>query len=193
MVDAAGGLILDTLDELGFAEDTLVVWTADHGDGLAAHGGHFDKGSYMTEEVCRVPMAVRWPRRIPRGQSGEDLVSLVDVAPTILEAAGAGFAAEVAGKSLLPLLDGRGARWRDDLLCETHGHPRTEVGRMVVGQRFKYVAWQGQTHELYDLNRDPYEMVNLIRDPASRPVLKDLQQRPRDWQARTHDEEQVIE
>ena len=61
MVDAAGGLVLDKLDELGLAEDTLVIWTADHGDALASHGGRIDKGSYLTEEVLRVPLAMRHP------------------------------------------------------------------------------------------------------------------------------------
>ena len=73
MVDAAGGLVLDKLEQLGLAENTLVIWTADHGDGLASHGGRFDKGSYLTEEVMRVPLAMRWPGQIPADQVSEAL------------------------------------------------------------------------------------------------------------------------
>ncbi|MEM8863407.1 MAG: sulfatase-like hydrolase/transferase, partial [Chloroflexota bacterium] len=67
LVDEAGGRILAKLDELGLAENTLVIWTADHGDALACHGGHFNKRCYLPEEVMRVPLAIRWPgkRLIP--------------------------------------------------------------------------------------------------------------------------------
>ena len=78
LVDAAGGMILDKLDALGLAENTLVIWTADHGDALASHGGRFDKGSYMTEEVLRVPLAMRWQERIPAGQTTDALACGID-------------------------------------------------------------------------------------------------------------------
>lgn len=112
MIDAAGGLILDALDELGLSENTLVIWSADHGDGLACHGGHFDKGSYMAEEVLRVPMAVRWPGRIQPGRVCNRLVSLLDLAPTFLELAGANFNHRTDGTSLVPLCTESGDDWR---------------------------------------------------------------------------------
>jgi len=191
MVDAAGGLILDALDELGLAEDTFVIWTTDHGDALACHGGHFDKASYMPEEMMRVPMAVRWPGRIERGQRSEQLVSLIDVAPTILDVAGTPSDGAVDGLSLLPICTGD-AEWRDDLMGETHGHGEDVEGRMLVTDRYRYVATRGQMHELYDLEKDPYELTNLIEDAAHTDTLADLRRRLRAWQEMTHDGEEVV-
>ena len=193
MVDAAGGVILDALDELGLSENTFVIWTTDHGDAMACHGGHFDKAAYMPEEMVRVPMAVRWPGRIGPGQGSEKLVSLIDVGPTILDVAGTGFEHEPDGTSLLPLCTGEGATWRDDLMCETHGHGENVVGRQVVTDRYKYTVTRGQMHELYDLEKDPYELDNLVDGPAHSDVLAELRRRLRAWQAKTHDPEEVLD
>ncbi|MBN1640592.1 MAG: sulfatase-like hydrolase/transferase, partial [Anaerolineae bacterium] len=134
MIDAAGGLILDKLEELGLAEQTMVVWAADHGDAIACHGGHFDKSSSMPEEVLRTPLAIRYPGRVPPGQVSGHLVSHVDLAPTLLDAAGTGGGAGMHGRSLLPVCAGRGAAWRDSLLFETYGHGYGEeiVSRGVI-------------------------------------------------------------
>ena len=191
MVDAAGGMILDALDELGLAGNTVVVWTTDHGDALACHGGHFDKASYMPEEMMRVPMAVRWPGRIAPGQTSEQLVGLIDVAPTILDAAGTKFGNPVDGTSLVPICTSD-AGWRDDLMSETHGHGEDVQGRLLVTGRYKYIATRGQLHELYDLEEDPYEMSNLINDPAHKDTLEEMRRRLRTWQKQTNDEEKVI-
>jgi arylsulfatase A-like enzyme len=187
MVDAAGGLILDALDALGLANSTLVIWTADHGDGLACHGGHWDKRSYMSEEVMRVPLAIRWPGVIPPGQQSNRLVSNLDLAPTLLQAAGGAFRGPIHGASLLPLCTGECSVWREDLMCETHGHLEHHVGRGIVTDRYKYIANCGQMDELYDLQEDPYEMANLIDDPADKAVREDLQARLARWQRKTHD------
>jgi len=187
MIDGAGGLILDALDDLGLADNTFVIWTADHGDGLACHGGHFDKGSYMSEEVLRVPMALRWPGRIQPGQVCDRLVSLLDMGPTFLDLAGTRFNHETDGTSLLDLCTGERADWREDLMCETHGYGDDIVGRSIITDSYKYTATSGQTHELYDLQKDPYELTNLVDDPAHRDVRGDLRRRLTAWQTRTGD------
>lgn len=193
MVDAAGGLILDALDELGLADNTLVLWTTDHGDGLACHGGHFDKRSYMPEEMVRIPMAVRWPGGVEPGQVSNRLVSNLDVAPTILDAAGLRFQDEVDGASLIPLCTGQDSEWREAVMCETHGHGEEHIGRLVVTERYKYVANRGQMDELYDLDEDPYEMVNLIDDSAHSDVLSEMRARLSEWQRRTQDDRSAME
>jgi len=193
MIDAAGGLILDTLDELGLTNNTLVIWTTDHGDAIACHGGHFDKRSYMPEEMVRIPMAIRWPEKIPPGKKITKLVSNIDIAPTILDAAGINFKNEIHGKSLLPLCMGKSEEWRDDLMCETHGHMENHIGRMIVTERYKYIANQGQMDELYDLKNDPYELVNLINDPAYKDVLSEMKTRLLNWQRKTKDKFVILE
>lgn len=187
MIDAASGLILDTLDELGLTDNTLVVWTADHGDALASHGGQFDKGSYLTEEVLRIPLAVRWPARIPAGQTSEHLVSLIDLAPTFLDAARARCEHQTDGTSFLPLCSGTAGAWRADLMCEIHGYGDDVVARALITDRYKYVTTSGQRHELYDLRDDPYELTNLIDDPGSASVRDELRHRLAEWRQRTGD------
>jgi len=187
MVDAAGGMILDTLDELGMANNTLVIWMTDHGDALACHGGHFDKGSYMPEEMVRIPMVIRWPGQIAPGQESDRLVSNLDLVPSILDVAGLSFHDEVDGASLIPLCTGQTSEWRADLMCETYGHRIDHIGRLVVTDRFKYIANMNQMDELYDLEKDPYELVNLIDDPAQGDVLSNMKARLWDWQRKTHD------
>jgi arylsulfatase A-like enzyme len=189
MVDAAAGRILDTLDELGLGRNTLVLMTSDHGDAMACHGGHFDKRSYMPEEVLRVPLAMRFPGQIAAGQMRGELTGTVDLAPTMLDAAGTQFPAAVDGSSLLPLVTGPGAAWREDLLCETHGHFETHIGRSIITQRFKYSAHRDDKHELYDLETDPYEMTNLIDSPAHAATLQDMRDRLARLQAETFDPE----
>jgi arylsulfatase A-like enzyme len=189
LTDEAGGRVLDTLEELGLAENTLVVWATDHGDAAACHGGHFDKRSYMPEEMVRVPFAIRLPGRIPAGQVSNALVSNIDLAPTFLDAAGTSFHDPVDGKSLLPLASGETGRWREDLMTETHGHMEDHIGRLVATDRYKYVANRGDLDELYDLWTDPHELTNLVEDSAHGEVLTDMKQRLRRWQGVTKDPE----
>jgi arylsulfatase A-like enzyme len=192
LTDAAGGVILATLEELGLADNTLVIWTTDHGDALACHGGHFDKDSYMPEEMLRIPCAMRLPGRIPAGQVCEELVGSIDFAPTMLDAAGTAFTGPVDGQSLLPLACGRTKSWREDIVCETHGHCLDHVGRAIITDRYKYTANGPELDELYDLVEDPYEMNNLVLSPACTGILQDMQGRLRQWQEATGDTAEVI-
>ncbi len=189
MIDAAGGRILDTLDELGLTDNTLVIWTTDHGDALACHGGHFDKRSYMPEEMVRIPMVIRYPGVVNAGQTSDRLVSNIDLTPTILDAAGTRFKQDADGTSLLPLCANTTADWREDLMCETHGHGEDHIGRLVVTDKYKYVANKEDLDELYDLREDPYELTNLIDNPACTKVLSDMKKRLAEWQRRTNDGE----
>ena len=192
LVDAAGGLVLDKLDELGLADNTLVIWTADHGDALGSHGGRFDKGSYLTEEVLRVPLALRYPGRIAPRQTSDALVCGIDIAPTILDAAGSGFAQPVDGESLLPLaseVDEAGAADREALLVETYGHGfgTIEPGRAIIKSRYKLIVYQNHASELYDLEADPYELVNLYTSAQHRKTVSDLEAELQAWLEQTGD------
>lgn len=205
-VDAACGKIIDTLDELGLSENTLVIWTADHGDAVGSFGGHFSKEAMLSEELLRVPMVMRWPQRLSPGQKSQQLVSNMDCPATFLEAAGTSFNGPVDAQSLLALFDGQGAvqpqTGRQDLLCETHGHHwEPVVGRAIVSERYRYAAYQyhgrpdyldevdtsAAMEELYDLEQDPYQLHNLAHDPAAQPILASHRRRLEAWQARTND------
>ena len=189
MVDAAGGMVLDKLDELGLSDNTLVIWTADHGDALASHGGRFDKGSYLTEEVLRVPLGMRYPGKIPGGRISSALTCGTDIAPTILDAAATTFERPVDGESLLPLATCSDLSERSSLLVETYGHGfgTIELGRAIVAGRFKLITYQNHESELYDLEADPYEMANLYQHSTYRNVVLDLEAELQDWLTKTGD------
>jgi arylsulfatase A-like enzyme len=186
--DAAIGRILATLDELGLAENTLVIACADHGDTIACHGGLWDKASTMYEEVMRIPLAIRWPAGIPAGQHCDRPVSNLDVTATMLDAAGVQVPATMHSRSLLPLCrNPESADWPDYVICEHAGHGEDIVQRMIVRGRFKYVAALYDMDELYDLQADPYEMANLIDAPGYDQVRADLRGRLIEHIERTDD------
>ncbi|MBD3253453.1 MAG: sulfatase-like hydrolase/transferase [Candidatus Lokiarchaeota archaeon] len=187
LIDEAGGILLNTLEELGLSENTVLMWGTDHGDALACHGGHFDKDAYMAQEVVRVPLAIRYPDVIPSGQKSEKLVSTLDFGPTFLDAAGLKYSSPVDGRSLLPLCKDPTIEWRKDLMCETHGHFTTIVGRMIVDDRYKYVYNEGYMDEFYDLKKDPFELKNLIKSNQHSNVLNSLKERLRIWRKKTGD------
>lgn len=189
MIDAAGGLILKKLEELGLNKDTIVIWTADHGDALASHGGRFDKGSYVTEEVVRVPLAVRWPDKIAPGQTNDDLVCSIDIAPTLLDMAGTKFRVEVDGRSWVPLTVDENTSWRQDLMveCFGHGYGEHHIVRALLAGPYKYIYNHEQLDELYNLESDPYELHNLIAAPQYQSILTEMKERLHQWQQKTGD------
>lgn len=186
LIDEAGGRVLQKLHELGLGDNTLVLWTADHGDALACHGGHFDKGTYMPEEVMRIPLALSWPGHIPQGSISDALICNTDYAPTLAEAAGQQFDQPVDGRSILPLFDAPD-QWRQSLMCETHGHINPWLARMVVEDRYTYICNQGDMEELYDLLTDPGELKNLALQNKNDPMLPHMREVLARWCAKTHD------
>jgi len=187
LIDEAGGLILDTLEELGLSDNTLVIWSTDHGDAVGCHGGHFDKDAYMPEEMMRVPLAVKFPGVVPSGQKSDKLVSNLDFPPTFLDAAGISFTNTVHGQSILPICKKKDAQWREDLMCETNGHFSIHIGRMIVSNRYKYIFNDRDMDEFYDLKEDPYEMNNLIDDQNYAEILTDMKNRLETWRQKTND------
>jgi arylsulfatase A-like enzyme len=187
LIDEAGGLILDALDEFGFRDNTLVMWSTDHGDALGCHGGHFDKDTYMPEEMMRIPLAVRYPNVISAGQKSEKLVSNLDLPLTFLEVAGARFSNAVHGKSFLPICVNKNEEWREDLMCETNGHFTINIGRMIVTDQYKYISNDKDMDELYDLKNDPFELKNLVYDQKYKEVLIDMNNRLEKWRQKTND------
>jgi arylsulfatase A-like enzyme len=181
-LDAAVGTILDSLDELGIATNTLVVYCADHGDAVASHDGLWDKASTCIEEVLRVPMAIRWPAALPGGTNVDRLVSNMDATATLLEAAGVAVPDGMHSRSLLGLCrEPVGAAWPDETVCEHngHGHGEDVVQRVILHERWKYVAALYDRDELYDLAADPWELSDLARSPAHVEVKGELRARLR--------------
>lgn len=192
LVDAAGGVVLDKLKELGLDENTIVIWSTDHGDALACQGGHFDKDSNLVQEVMRIPMALRWPGVVPPAKHNDDFVFTCDIPATLMDAAGLSFREPIAGRTLLDLADPSRENtppWRDSLMCETYGHGYglTNLGRMVVKGDWKYACFEKDLDELYNLKDDPYELENLSQDPAHREKRDEMRALLRKWQQETAD------
>ncbi|MBN1673989.1 MAG: sulfatase-like hydrolase/transferase [Kiritimatiellae bacterium] len=161
MVDAWFGKILAALEQTGQADDTLVIFTSDHGDYAGAHG-LWAKGIPCYREAYAIPGIVRWKNGIRNpGRVVKDLVSICDFMPTIVEAA-TGAAPAVFGRSLLPYLrDEQDVPWRDALFTQCNGVELYYTQRSVFTRDWKLVYNGFDFDELYDLRNDPGETVNL--------------------------------
>jgi arylsulfatase A-like enzyme len=181
------GTVLSALDEAGLSEQTVVVYTSDHGDGDAAHA--WNQKTALFEETCRVPLIVRDPRRTSRGDMTTALANIgLDLLPTLLGVAGADAPTDADGRDLLGVLDGAPAH--QEVVVETAFGPTPgRAGRALVTDRYKYVVygWGAHREQLFDLVEDPGEMRNLAVESAYDPVLNDLRARLLAWCRRTSD------
>lgn len=167
LLDCELGRILDKLDEMGLAKDTIVIFTTDHGELLGDHGLWL-KGPFHYEELVRVPCIIRWPSRMAGGRTSDELFSLVDLAPTLLAAAEVdmpeGF---FDGHNALPSLTGDRSRHREDVLIECVDDPKGLRLKTLVTKDRKLTWYHGHDFgEFYDLSVDPSEKQNLWNDPA---------------------------
>ena len=186
--------VLDRLDALGLAENTVVIYTSDHGDMLGSHR-LFNKGYNMYDETYRVPLVVRWPGRTPPNSQCDRFVSLVDLMPTLLEIGGAALpgvpdlSGTLDGRSLLPLLSGdRTHDWPDDVYAESHGYESALCSqRMVRTASWKYIYNPCFEDELYDVESDPGELNNVASKLGYKHVLRRMKARLVRWLQRTHD------
>ncbi len=179
-VDAEIGKVLGALRERGLEENTLIIFTADHGECAGAHG--FNQKTVFYEESARVPLIVSLKGTTKRATSDKFVNTGVDIIPTMLEFAGVEVPKKLPGLSLRPLALGQEpARWRNHVVVGNNMvqggpvgllRPATE-GRMIRTDRYKYAVYLfGQHREsLVDMVSDPGETIDLARDPAYRAVL----------------------
>lgn len=166
-VDREVGRILDALCESGLENETLVVFTSDHGEGMGGH--EWVVKLMLYDEEALVPFIIRYPGVIPKGQASPCLVSGIDLVPTLCDYAGVGCPAEVTGVSVKAVIDDLGVGGRNYLVSQLS--PDTKQldmkGRMVRTDRFKYVVFsEGENAEMFfDMDRDSGEKVNLVQDP----------------------------
>lgn len=173
MIDAAAGKIIDLIDGLQFKRNTVLIWTSDHGDAFASHGGMFDKGSFMTEEIIRIPLAIR--DNVHIGQS-DALVGSIDIAPTILDYAKTELSNRCDGESFRKIIENKKNDLRENILLETYGQGYRDktLSRCLLGKRYKYVSTQNDIEELYDLDKDPFELNNLATDPKYKSLKEKM-------------------
>jgi choline-sulfatase len=168
-IDRKVGQVLQALETAGFAEDTVVIATADQGDMLGERGLWFKMCFF--ERAIRVPLVISWPRRLAARRVGAN-VSLVDLMATVMEIAGAGPpAVPLEGNTLMSLARGGGdAAWPDAVHAEHLGEGTTQPLFMIRRGQWKYVCCEGDPPQLYDLAADPLELANLAGLPEHAAV-----------------------
>lgn len=170
-VDDKVQTILDAVKASGQEENTLIIFSSDHGDMSASH--RMEHKSALYEESANIPFMAMWKGHIPAGRV--DTISLVsnglDLLPTVCDYAGIQGVADPRGRSLRPLMDGHTVAWREHLGVES------EIGRMVVDKDgFKYIRYDAAGHEeqLLYLKDDPYETQHYTNDPKYKTKLDEL-------------------
>lgn len=188
LIDDQVGRMLDYLDESGLADNTIVVFSADHGETLGSHGGLTDKGWSHFEEIQRIPLIIRMPEKyraetLTPGTVVDEFASLLDLYPSFLDFAGApelGY--QTHGCSLAPLLEKREVTWRDSVFIEFYGVNNLAISMVTVRHGNIKYGWNcSNADELYDLEQDPNEICNLALEPEHEDTLKEMRRRLGDW------------
>lgn len=177
-VDAQVGRLLTAIDELGLAENTLVVLWGDHGYHLGEHG--LWRKNSLFEESARAPLIIAAPGIATTHHSCDRIVEFVDIFPTMTELTGLPNPDGLAGKSLMPLLTNPKAQWNRPAYTQVQFGKNADAcpGRAVRTERWRYVEWDGgrRGRELYDHQLDPTEMHNLAKDPQHADILEEMHQ-----------------
>jgi arylsulfatase A-like enzyme len=191
------GRLMDLIERSGQLDDTAVMVTSDHGFFLG-EWGMYDK-RFMHEPSIRVPFLVRYPRLVKAGSSSDKMILNVDIAPTLLELAGAPVPAAMQGRSLVPFLVGKQPDdWRKDWLYEYYEYPqweRVRPHRGVRTERYKLIHYykladypgEPEEFELYDLQQDPGELNNLYGQPGFAALTQKLMDRIKELRKETGD------
>ena len=169
------GQTLDALERTGLLDDTLIVFTSDHGHFLGQHG-LIAKGPFHYEDVIRVPFIAAFGDRLPRGRTSDQLTPLVDLAPPFLHAAGIDTPLCMQGRSQLDAWVEPTRVARSSVIVENHHNADAVHLRTLVTATHKLTVWRGRPEwgELFDLVADPQELRNLYHDPAATKVKQSM-------------------
>lgn len=194
MVDAEIGKVLDALKANGLDENTIIIFSSDHGDGAAAHKWSAKLSFY--EESATVPFIISWPGNIPQDRiDNRNLVSQIDVVPTLCDYAGIKTDIPFTGKSVRSILNDSTSQWREYIVTELADFKpdKSRKGRMVRSADFKYNIYsQGDRNEqLFNISEDPGETKNLINEPSFQAEVEKHREYLRQWIEKTNDDFKV--
>jgi len=177
-VDDSLGRILATLEKQRVLDDTVVVFTSDHGYFYGEHGLNEER-RLAYEETIRIPLLIRYPRRVAANVTRSQMVLSIDLAPTLLELAGVQPGADLQGRSLIPVLERDSRDWRSSFLVEYYSDTVFQrIHQMGYSaartERHKYIQYRELEgmDELYDLEADPFEETNMIGRPDAGATLE---------------------
>lgn len=192
-IDENIGRLLTELDALGLEEDTLVVFSTDHGNHLGSYN-RIGKTWTLHDSCLRVPLLMRWPGHIPAGHVVNGMVQSIDILPTILELAGLDAPDTVQGESRAAEARGQCEGGRDAVFAGTWNNvdpadrSKTAWGQQCIRTRtHKLITWTTGERELYDLLKDPWEYDNIADTPEAAPVQARLQQELLTWWLQVQD------
>lgn len=173
-MDAQVGRLLDALDQLGLAENTIVVFWSDHGYHLTEHGQWMKQSLF--EESARVPMFIAAPYAKGNGKASKRIVELIDIYPTLAHLCGFEPPEYLAGNNLIPLLNKPDRKWDKAAYTQIMRSPEKFMGRSVRTERWRYTEWdQGRKGiQLYDHKNDPHEHNNLAEDPNYAKIKNEM-------------------
>jgi arylsulfatase A-like enzyme len=167
-IDDNVGRILNCLAEQGILNDTIVVFTSDHGDYLGEHG--LDQKNYLYETVYRIPMLIRWPKKIQRETVIENIISTVDFQPTILKLIGIEPCGREQGRDASAILYGKSENWEDVVFI----HSCFVKGTGIITPQYELAYIKNNDHILFDRNNDPDQTNNLFNDPNYKKIIDNL-------------------
>lgn len=163
--------VVEALDAMGLSENTIVIYTADHGDAVGSNGGACNKGGLMVEETMRVPLSIRGPGIVP-GADCDSLVSTIDLTPTLLARCGVSGPEKTHGRDLSPILERRREQVRDGFVAQHNGlHVHLPQRAYFTGD-WKLILQDDGVEDLYNLQVDPAETENLAANPAYADVCE---------------------
>lgn len=180
-VDSEVGRMMKVLEETGQADNTIVIHMSDHGEMLGDHGIYL-KGPYFYDCMMRVPLMIRWPGRYKAGVCSDALVEMVDLAPTLLEAAGVPVNSGMQGRSLTGLLTGKTTTHRDSVYSEhfdssfLYDPPPMAASIRTARYKLSYYHNLGMG-ELYDLQKDPGEVKNLWASAQNKDIRQEMMEK----------------
>ena len=191
MVDGYLGTILEPLRRRPDAEDTVVVYSSDHGDMGGAHRLPF-KGPFMYDELLRVPLVISWPRRFPNPVASDSMVSSIDLVPTLAAMAGIEWSHPLPGKDISLLFDHPKETVRAEVFAEYYGKQHwVNPIRTIRTADWKYNLYVAPgrevAEELYHLRPDPGELHNLAGQSSFANPRADLRARLLNWRRQTRD------
>ena len=188
-VDEQVGRLMRALEDLGRSRETIVLFTSDHGDMLGSHGQRLKRKPW--EESIHVPGILRYPARIPAGRTSDALVSHVDIAPTLLSLCGMPVPSKMQGSDLSSVALGTTARGPDaaffQIFVPFAGDQTSDPWRGVRTDRFLYARTEAGPWLLFDLEQDPYELKNLVHDPAHAPLRLQMEKQLAAWMRQVGD------
>ncbi len=181
--------VLNWVTKNNLQNNTMVVYMGDNGFLFGEHGLIDKRNAY--EESMRVPMLVWAPGMVKAGSVFQQMILNIDLAPTFLDVAGIARPAQMQGQSFLPILKGQTPDWRNQVFYEYYweqAFPQTPTTYAVRTDQYKYIAYNGiwDVNELYDIEADPYEMNNLIRNKKYDKVGLALRDSLYNWLERTN-------